>query len=87
MVGVDLFFVLSSFLVSGLLFSEIKKTGSVKLGRFLIRRGLKIYPSFYIFIFFTIFGYAVLNRDINSRSLFGELTFLQNYNSSLWNHT
>lgn len=43
-VGVDLFFVLSGFLVSGLLFEEYKKRGSLDLKRFLIRRGFKIYP-------------------------------------------
>jgi peptidoglycan/LPS O-acetylase OafA/YrhL len=49
-IGVDLFFVLSGFLISGLLFQEYKKTGSINLLRFLIRRGLKIYPSFYLLI-------------------------------------
>ena len=48
--GVDLFFVLSGFLVSGLLFNEYKKIGKVKIGRFLIRRGFKIYPPFYFFV-------------------------------------
>src|SRR5215471_3658603 len=49
-IGVDLFFVLSGFLISGLLFQEYKKTGSINFKRFLIRRGLKIYPSFYLLI-------------------------------------
>ena len=86
-VGVDLFFVLSGFLVSGLLFHEIKLNGKVNLLRFLIRRGIKIYPPFWIFIFTTIVGYALVNKDINSRSLLGELMFLQNYTSHLWAHT
>jgi peptidoglycan/LPS O-acetylase OafA/YrhL len=51
--GVDLFFVLSGFLISGLLFQEYKHTGSIKFKRFLIRRGLKIYPSFYLLIAMT----------------------------------
>ena len=38
--GVDLFFVLSGFLVSGLLFREHKINGSVRFGRFFVRRGL-----------------------------------------------
>ena len=45
--GVDLFFVLSGFLVSGLLFSEYKKFGDLKPFRFLVRRGFKIYPMFF----------------------------------------
>lgn len=47
-VGVDLFFVLSGFLVSGLVFEEWKRTGGFAAGRFLIRRGFKIYPAFYL---------------------------------------
>ena len=47
-IGVDLFFVLSGFLISGLLFQEYKDTGTLDIKRFLIRRGLKIYPSFYL---------------------------------------
>lgn len=86
-IGVDLFFVLSGFLVSGLLFSEFKKRGSIDIKRFLIRRGFKIYPPFWAFIFITIFVHAWLNHEINARALFGELVFLQNYTSSLWNHT
>src|SRR5262245_57143280 len=46
-VGVDLFFVLSGFLVSSLLFREARDTGRIAVGRFLVRRGLKIYPAFY----------------------------------------
>jgi peptidoglycan/LPS O-acetylase OafA/YrhL len=40
-IGVDLFFVLSGFLISGLLFQEHKDTGSVNFKRFILRRGLK----------------------------------------------
>src|SRR5271168_36950 len=47
-IGVDLFFVLSGFLVSGLLFREYARYGDVRAGRFLLRRGLKIYPAFYV---------------------------------------
>lgn len=46
--GVDLFFVLSGFLISGLLFQEYKRYGDIHLGRFWWRRGMKIYPAFYI---------------------------------------
>jgi peptidoglycan/LPS O-acetylase OafA/YrhL len=49
-IGVDLFFILSGFLVSGLLFTEYKNTGSFRPGSFLIRRGFKLYPSLFFFI-------------------------------------
>jgi peptidoglycan/LPS O-acetylase OafA/YrhL len=48
--GVDLFFVLSGFLVGGLLLKEILKFGNLQPSRFLIRRGLKIWPSYYLFL-------------------------------------
>jgi len=48
--AVDLFFVLSGFSISGLLFSEYAETGTINLGRFLVRRGLKIYPAYYFFV-------------------------------------
>src|SRR5450631_242134 len=42
--GVDVFFVLSGFLVGGLLLKEYKLTGSLQMKRFLLRRCLKIWP-------------------------------------------
>jgi len=53
-IGADLFFVLSGFLVSGLLFREHQQHGRVSLGRFFVRRGLKIYPAFYAFLAATL---------------------------------
>ncbi len=47
-VGVDLFFVLSGFLISGLLFKEYDRDGSINLSRFWIRRGLKIWPAYFV---------------------------------------
>jgi len=52
---VDLFFVLSGFLIGGLLVSELHHHGHIDIGRFLIRRGLKIYPPHFVFI-----GYLML---------------------------
>lgn len=82
--GVDLFFVLSGFLVSGLLFAERRETGGVRLGRFLVRRGLKIYPAFYAFLLLAL-PLAPLAPD--ARAILGEAFFLQNYVGALWNHT
>ena len=81
-VGVDLFFVLSGFLVSNLLFQEYKQTQTVKPIRFLIRRGFKIYPLFYIMIFLLFFIESHLNPqyyDIYKARLFNEVLFIQNY--------
>ncbi len=45
--GVDLFFVLSGFLISGLLFSEIERASRLDVRRFWLRRGMKIWPSYF----------------------------------------
>src|ERR1039458_9010613 len=52
--GVDLFFVVSGFLISGLLFSEYRKTGGIRFRRFAIRRAVKIYPAFYAIVVVTV---------------------------------
>ena len=86
-VGVDLFFVLSGFLVSGLLFKEFKRKHSINLKSFLIRRALKIYPAFYVMIFFTVAVKVLSNETFKRKHLLGELLFTQNYVGGLWNHT
>ena len=86
--GVDLFFVLSGFLVSGLLFREYLKNKSVKIGRFLYRRGLKIYPSFYIFVIVAYY-YQWYDAGVyyDTNKLYAELIYLQPYYPNIWPHT
>jgi peptidoglycan/LPS O-acetylase OafA/YrhL len=86
-VGVDLFFVLSGFLVSGLLFKEYKEYGQIRLGRFLIRRGFKIYPAFYFFILVTIAIRLKYTQQVPIQTIIAEIFFLQNYLQPLWWHT
>jgi peptidoglycan/LPS O-acetylase OafA/YrhL len=85
--GVDLFFVLSGFLVSGLLFREYRERGSVDYPRFFWRRGLKIYPAFFALIL--IYGGMefFLGPSFSLKGLVGEVLFIQNYYAALWNHT
>jgi len=86
-VGVDLFFVLSGFLVSSLLFREHRTTGAIDISRFLVRRGLKIYPSFRLMLAATITAYIIFRSKIETKNLLGEVLFVQNYIGSLWPHT
>jgi peptidoglycan/LPS O-acetylase OafA/YrhL len=89
-VGVDLFMVLSGFLVSGLLFAEYKKFGNVKPMLFLIRRGFKIYPMFYASITITTIYLLFINKSIPVQTkvslLISEIFFLQNYLPAFWGH-
>ena len=86
-IGVDLFFVLSGFLISGLLFREFQRYGKIDLRRFFIRRGLKIYPPFYFFIFVSIIARAVRGAPLPTRDILGDLLFLQNYLGTNAGHT
>ncbi len=44
-VGVDIFFVISGFLITGMLLSEIRRYGSVSVGGFYARRARRILPA------------------------------------------
>lgn len=85
--GVDLFFVLSGFLISGLLFKEHQKYDTIQFKRFFIRRWLKIYPTFIALIIATVIYDLVAEHHVPLGSLASELLFIQNYRVGLWNHT
>lgn len=59
--GVDVFFVLSGFLISRILFNDlknVKEKSSIALGlikKFIIRRSLRIFPIYYLLLFFMYF--------------------------------
>ena len=83
--GVDLFFVLSGFLVAGLLFAELRRTGSVQLGRFLVRRGFKIYPAFAAML---VVSWWWFGAELPPIAFVHEALFVQNYlQPVVWNHT
>ena len=84
--GVDLFFVLSGFLIGGLLSKEYLKNGQVRVGRFLCRRAFKIYPPFYLMLICTFFWYIGSGRTIEPRPWLGDTLFLQNYIGRVWKH-
>src|SRR5689334_1891242 len=86
-VGVDLFFVLSGFLVSGLLFREYQQTQQVQSVRFLLRRGFKIYPQFYLLIGLTALIPFWVGKPAPGLQLTSETLFIQNYFRGLWSHT
>ena len=74
--GVVLFFVLSGFLITYLLLEEEQRAG-IRVGRFYLRRVLRIWPLYYVTIFLALFvvpyvtaltvpgfGIAVVHQDL-----------------------
>jgi peptidoglycan/LPS O-acetylase OafA/YrhL len=84
--GVDLFFVLSGFLISGLLFNEFNRHGRIDVIRFWIRRGFKIYPSFYVLMIITAIAFLMV-RGSEPPAIISEIFFIQNYTPHVWPHT
>jgi len=82
--GVDLFFVLSGFLIGGLLFKEQKETGTIDIRRFLLRRGFKIYPPFWIFLAFIISWELWKGLPVTIDDILPDLFFFQNYTTGVW---
>jgi len=52
--GIDLFFVLSSFLIASLLLQEQEDDGQINVKRFYTRRALRVYPGYFAFIFVAV---------------------------------
>jgi peptidoglycan/LPS O-acetylase OafA/YrhL len=73
--GINLFFVLSGFLVGGLLLKEYQATGKIKPGRFLLRRIFKIWPGYY----FLILVHVVTHHHPFSTFFWQNVLNLQNY--------
>lgn len=81
--GIDLFFVISSFLLTYLALKEIKSTGSFSQTNFFIRRALRIYPLYYAVILFCFLAIPVLQKTHDSvQNKWLYIFFLSNYDKS-----
>ena len=59
--GVDIFFVISGYLITSIILKEIKHTGTIKLLNFFENRSRRLLPVLFIStIFFIPFGYFFL---------------------------
>jgi len=65
--GVNVFFIISGFLITTLLLSEEKRSGSVSIRYFYLRRVIRIFPAyFFLMIIYALLQYyniIVINRD------------------------
>ena len=77
--GVLLFFVLSGFLITGLLYRERLATGKINLRFFYIRRILRLAPAFLLFIVATlVFMRLGLITDVSRREILECLFYVRN---------
>jgi peptidoglycan/LPS O-acetylase OafA/YrhL len=75
--GVDLFFVLSGWLLGRQLILELRDTGSVRLGRFWVRRWLRTIPAYYAVLAATCaFLLARGKSDLSGSYLYFGQTYL-----------
>jgi peptidoglycan/LPS O-acetylase OafA/YrhL len=71
-VGVDLFFIISGFLISTILLQEREKRGTFSLKNFYVRRWLRICPAYYAFLaFMFVFMLARGQHDYSAFAIAG----------------
>ncbi len=68
-VGVDVFFVISGFLITGMLWREVEATGTVRLRRFYAARARRLLPAGVLVIATTGAAVAVLLPPVQARSV------------------
>lgn len=75
--GVDLFFVLSGFLISSHLFTQIKSGNSISIKSFFLKRFFRIIPAFWCMLIL-YFCFPVFHERESLAPLWKYLTFTQN---------
>ncbi|MBC9909993.1 acyltransferase family protein [Chitinophaga varians] len=83
--GVDLFFVLSGYLIAGQLFKEVAATGTVQLKPFYIKRFFRIIPP-YLLVLALYVLLPVFREKEMLPPLWKFLTFTQNFGLNLKTH-
>ncbi len=84
--GVSAFFVLSGFLITRLLLREREETGDVSITRFYVRRTMRIFPAYYVFLFLSYFLDARAGQQWSQPLLTNAVTYTVNYFNALHHH-
>lgn len=77
--GVDVFFALSSYLITELLLREKTRTGSVDVKSFYIRRILRIWPLYFFFLALAVSLNGPLHQQVGWKALAAFLLFSGNW--------
>ena len=87
-IGVDIFYVISGYLITGLILREIEKTGTLDLRGFYQRRIKRLLPTSVFVLFVTaIFAWILfppITRDSLGRDLFAAAAYISNYLFAWW---
>jgi peptidoglycan/LPS O-acetylase OafA/YrhL len=87
-IGVDIFYVISGYLITGLIIREIGKTGRLDLNEFYQRRIKRLLPTSVFVLFVTavvgIFVLPAITRDALGRDLFAAAAYVSNYLFAWW---
>jgi peptidoglycan/LPS O-acetylase OafA/YrhL len=89
--GVDLFFVLSGYLITSLLLAEWRRTSRISLKRFWLQRARRLIPALVLVLLSTsIFTFIVLGEGESGQSFVGDmwstLTYVANWRYLLSNN-
>jgi peptidoglycan/LPS O-acetylase OafA/YrhL len=82
--GVDIFFVLSGFLITRLLVEELDATGSIEITRFYSRRAFRLYPTFVSALLLTMAGLIAAGRYNYFWTLLVFLPLFLTYTLNIW---
>ncbi len=87
-IGVDIFYVISGYLITGLILREIEKTGTLDLKSFYQRRIKRLLPTSVFVLFVTAICAWILfppiTRDSLGRDLFAAAAYISNYLFAWW---
>jgi peptidoglycan/LPS O-acetylase OafA/YrhL len=72
-VGLDIFFVLSGFLITGLLLDELRRTGTISLTRFYARRARRLLPLALTVLAATAIGAQLLFPPVRAGEVAGDV--------------
>lgn len=74
--GVQIFFVISGYLITSILLREYDQTSNIDLRKFYIRRAYRIFPAALVFILVTV---CIFWRDMRWYHILAALFYLSNY--------
>ena len=87
-IGVDIFYVISGFLITGLLLKELEAKGKISLKAFYLRRSKRLLPASFLVLFVTaLFAWLVLppiSRGSIGRDLIATTFYISNYLFAWW---